>query len=176
MAAMHDRLALSVIALISVAVVAAVGVLLLGRSPASGAGELSALPGFNALLNGTSAGLLALGYAFVRAGRIQVHRACMLGAFGVSVLFLISYVAYHYAFGSRPFSGHGWIRWVYFPLLISHIALAAGIVPLALITIYRAWRGEVARHRRLARWTLPIWLYVSVTGVIVYWLLYRVGA
>jgi putative membrane protein len=171
---MHDRLALPAIALISLAVISAVGLLLLGRSTAPA--EASALPGFNALLNAASAGLLALGYAFVRAGKIQIHRACMLGAFGVSALFLISYVGYHYAFGSRPFSGQGWIRWVYFPLLISHIVLAAGIVPLALVTIYRAWRGEVVRHRRLARWTLPIWLYVSVTGVMVYWLLYRVGA
>ena len=173
---MHDRLALPAIALISVAVVAVVGMLLLGRSPESGVGDVSALPGFNALLNAMSAVLLTVGYAFVRMGKVRVHRACMLGALGVSVLFLVLYVTYHSAFGSRPFAGHGWIRWVYFPLLISHIVLAAGIVPLALATIYRAWRGEVARHRRLARWTLPVWLYVSVTGVMVYWLLYRIGA
>ncbi len=173
---MHDRLALPAIAFISIAVVTVVGVLLLGRAPAPEAGDVSALPAFNALLNGTSAVLLVLGYTFVRIGKVRVHRACMLGAFGVSVLFLISYVVYHSSFGSRPFSGQGWIRWVYFPLLISHIVLAAGIVPLALVTIYRAWRGEVAQHQRLARWTLPIWLYVSVTGVMVYWLLYRVGA
>ena len=173
---MPDRLALPAIAGISVAVVAVVGVLLLGRSPERAAREVSALPGFNAFLNGASALLLALGYACVRAGKIRAHRACMLGAFGLSALFLVSYVTYHYSFGSRPFAGQGWIRWVYFPLLISHIALAAGIVPLALVTIYRALRGEVARHRRLARWTLPVWLYVSVTGVMVYWLLYRGGA
>jgi putative membrane protein len=172
---MHDRLALPAIALISIAVVTAVGVLLLGRAPQLEAGDASALPGFNALLNTTSAMLLALGYGFVRMGRIQVHRACMLGAFAVSALFLISYVVYHAAFGSRPFTGQGWIRWIYFPLLVSHIALAACIVPLALLTIFRAWRGQVARHRRLARWTLPLWLYVSVSGVMVYWLLYRVG-
>lgn len=173
---MHDRLALPAIALISVAVVGVVGALLLGRSPGGGVGDVSALPGFNAMLNAMSALLLTTGYVFVRTGNVRVHRACMLGAFGVSVLFLVSYVTYHSAFGSRPFAGHGWIRWVYFPLLISHIVLAAGIVPLALATIYRAWRGEVARHRRLARWTLPLWLYVSVTGVMVYWLLYRIGA
>jgi putative membrane protein len=173
---MHDRLALPAIAGISVAVVAVVGLLLLGRPPVPAAGEVSALPGFNAFLNGVSAVLLAMGYAFVRAGKIRAHRACMLGAFGVSVLFLVSYVTYHYSFGSRPFAGQGWIRWVYFPLLISHIVLAAGIVPLALLTIYRALCGEVARHRRLARWTLPVWFYVSVTGVMVYWLLHRVGA
>jgi uncharacterized membrane protein YozB (DUF420 family) len=159
-----------------VAVVAVVGVLQLGRAPQPGAGAASALPGFNASLNGLSAALLALGYAFVRAGKIRAHRTCMLGAFLVSTLFLVSYVAYHASFGSRAFAGQGWIRWVYFPLLISHIALAAAIVPLALVTIYRALRGEVARHRRLARWTFPLWLYVSVTGVMVYWLLYRAGA
>jgi putative membrane protein len=96
-----------------------------------------------------------------------------VAAFGVSVLFLLSYVAYHYGFGSRPFTGVGWIRLVYFPLLISHIVLAAMVVPLALMTIYRTWRGEFGRHRRIARWTLPLWLYVSVTGVVVYWMLYR---
>ena len=172
----QDRWALPAIAGISVAVVAVVGILLLGRSPQSTVAEASGLPGLNAFLNGASALLLALGFAFVRAGRIRAHRACMLGAFGLSLLFLVSYVAYHYSFGSRPFAGQGWIRWVYFPLLLSHIALAAAIVPMALVTIYRALRGDVARHRRLARWTLPVWLYVSVTGVMVYWLLYRMGA
>jgi putative membrane protein len=172
---MHDRLALPAIAFISIAVVTAVGVLLLGHASGPGAGDASALPGVNALLNATSAILLVLGYTFVRMGKVHVHRACMLGASGVSVLFLVSYVVYHSSFGSRPFSGEGWIRWVYFPLLISHVVLAAAIVPLVLVTIYRGWRGEIARHRRVARWTLPIWLYVSVTGVMVYWLLYRVG-
>jgi putative membrane protein len=166
-----DRVVLPAIAIISVAVVAAVGFLQLGRTPA--AATSSVLPGVNATLNGLSAVLLALGFALVRAGKVRAHRACMLGAFGVSALFLVSYVVYHSSFGSRPFAGQGWIRWVYFPLLISHIVLAAAIVPLALVTIYRALRGEVARHRRLARWTLPVWLYVSVTGVMVYWLLYR---
>jgi putative membrane protein len=172
---MQDRLALPAIALISVAVVGVVGLLLLGRSPAGEVEDGSVLPGFNAFLNATSALLLAGGYLFVRQGRVRAHRACMLGAFAVSVLFLVSYVAYHATAGSRPFTGQGWIRWIYFPLLISHIALAAGIVPLALVTIYRAWRGEVGRHRRVARWTLPVWLYVSVTGVMVYWLLHRTG-
>jgi putative membrane protein len=156
--------------------VGVVGVLLLGRSPANVVDDASALPGFNAVLNATSALLLGVGYAFVRRGRVRAHRACMLGAFGVSALFLVSYVVYHATFGSRPFAGQGWIRWIYFPLLISHIVLAAGIVPLALVTIYRAWQGEVGRHRLLARWALPVWLYVSVTGVMVYWLLYRAGS
>jgi putative membrane protein len=173
--AMQDRVALPTIACISVAVVGVVGVLLLGRSPVSAAAEVSALPGFNAFLNGLSATLLMVGYAFIRRGQRGAHGACMLAALGASLVFLASYVAYHYWFGSRPFAGQGWIRWVYFPLLASHIVLAAAIVPLALVTIYRAWRGEFARHRRLARWTLPVWLYVSVTGVMVYWFLYGAG-
>ena len=172
---MQDRLALPAIALISVAVVGVVGVLLLGRPAGGEVSDTSALPGVNAFLNASSALLLSTGYVFVRLGRIRVHRACMMAAFGMSVLFLVSYVAYHATSGSRPFTGQGWIRWVYFPLLISHIVLAAGIVPLALVTIYRALRGEIGPHRRLARWTLPVWLYVSVTGVMVYWLLYRTG-
>jgi uncharacterized membrane protein YozB (DUF420 family) len=97
----------------------------------------------------------------------------MLSAFGVSALFLVSYVIYHYYAGSRPFAGQGWIRPVYFGLLITHIILAAVIVPLALTTIYRALTGQFSRHRRIARWTLPIWLYVSVTGVAIFLLLYR---
>jgi uncharacterized membrane protein YozB (DUF420 family) len=97
----------------------------------------------------------------------------MLGAFAVSVLFLICYLIYHYQAGSRAFAGHGWIRPIYFVLLVSHIVLAALIVPLALTTIYRGLSVQFDRHVRLARWTLPIWLYVSVTGVVVYWLLYH---
>jgi uncharacterized membrane protein YozB (DUF420 family) len=97
----------------------------------------------------------------------------MLSAFGVSSLFLASYVVYHASAGSRPFPGTGWLRPVYFALLVSHVLLAAVIVPLALMTIWRALRGQFDRHRRLARWTLPLWLYVSVTGVVIYWMLYH---
>ena len=106
---------------------------------------------------------------------MKAHKTCMLTALGVSSLFLVSYVIYHYHAGSKPFGGHGWIRGVYYPLLISHLILAALIVPLALTTLYRAWRGQFARHRRIARWTLPVWLYVSVTGVLIYWMLYHLG-
>ena len=137
--------------------------------------RLTLLPTLNAALNATAALALLAGYAAIRRRRIGVHRACMLTAFGVSTLFLISYVVYHYSAGSRPFAGHGWIRPVYFALLVSHIALAAAIVPLALITIYRALSSQFGRHRRIARWTLPVWLYVSVTGVLVYWMLYHLG-
>jgi len=167
-----ERAALAAIWLVSVLVVALVGLLLLApRSP--GGRDVSALPAVNAALNAASAVLLATGYAMIRARRIAAHRACMLAAFAVSTLFLISYVTYHASAGSRLFGGQGAVRAVYFVLLLSHIVLASAIVPLALVTIYRALAGRFNRHVRIARWTLPIWLYVSVTGVIVYWMLYR---
>ena len=119
--------------------------------------------------------LLVAGWVAIRRRRVTVHRACMLGACLVSALFLVSYVTYHYLAGSRPFGGQGWIRAVYLPILISHIVLAAAMVPLVLTTLYRALSGQFARHAPLARRTLPIWLYVSVTGVVVYLLLYRLG-
>jgi putative membrane protein len=172
---MTERVALSGIGIVSVAVVLAVAVLLLGRGPAGGALDVSALPALNAFLNGTSAVLLIAGYVFIRRRQVTAHLTCMLTAFGVSVLFLISYVVYHYHAGSRPFTGPGWVRPIYFVLLISHIVLAAAIVPLALTTIYRAVSSQFARHLKLARWTLPIWLYVSVTGVLVYWMLYHLA-
>ncbi|MFQ5990773.1 MAG: DUF420 domain-containing protein, partial [Candidatus Methylomirabilales bacterium] len=169
---MRDRVALSVIGLTSSLVVAAVGFLLLGRQPQIGAVQnVSALPVVNAFLNGTTAALLTTGYFFIRQRKVTAHKTCMLTAFGVSILFLVSYVTYHYQAGSKPFEGQGWIRGIYFAVLISHLVLAALIVPFALTTIYRAWRGQFARHMRIARWTLPLWLYVSVTGVIVYWML-----
>lgn len=173
---MKDRVALSWIGLVSLLVVAAVGVLLVGRQSQTGAVQgVSALPAVNAVLNGTSGALLTAGYCFIRRRKVTAHLACMLTAFGVSCLFLLSYVIYHYHAGSKHFGGHGWIRGVYYPLLISHLSLAALIVPLALTTMYRAWRGQFARHMRIARWTLPVWLYVSVTGVIVYWMLYHLA-
>jgi putative membrane protein len=171
---MRDRVALPVIALVSVAVVAVVGVLLLGHAPGRGGrSDVGALPVLNALLNGASAVLLTGGWIAIRRRRVDVHRACMLGAFCVSTLFLVSYVVYHALAGSRAFAGQGWLRGLYFVLLISHIVLAAAMVPFVLTTLYRALGGEFARHARLARRTLPVWLYVSVTGVVVYWMLYR---
>jgi uncharacterized membrane protein YozB (DUF420 family) len=133
------------------------------------------LPFVNALLNGSSAVLLGLGYAFIRRRRVTAHRRCMLGAFAVSLLFLVSYVVYHAQAGSRPYAGHGAARAIYLVLLISHIILAAAILPLALTTLYRAWRGDFSRHVRIARRTLPLWLYVSVTGVVIYVMLYHFG-
>jgi putative membrane protein len=133
--------------------------------------DVSRLPGFHALLNGTCALLLVAGVAFVRQGRIGLHRAAMVGAFALSTIFLVSYVVYHAQTPSTPFGGEGWIRPVYFTVLISHIVLAPVILPLALYTVLRAFRAEYARHRRIARWTFPLWLYVAVTGVTVYWLM-----
>ena len=172
----NDRVALSMIGLVSSGVVLALAFLLGCRQPPMGAvGAVSVLPLVNACLNGTSALLLTVGYGFIRQRKVTAHKTCMVTAFVVSSCFLVSYVVYHYHAGSKPFGGHGWIRGVYYPLLLSHLVLAALIVPLALTTLYRAWRGQFARHRRIARWTLPVWLYVSVTGVLVYWMLYHLG-
>jgi len=130
----------------------------------------------NASLNALSAVLLSVGFVMIRRRRIRAHRACMLSAFFVSTAFLISYVTYHIRVGNVLFQGQGWIRPVYFTLLISHVTLAIVILPLALITLSRALREQFDRHRRIARWTLPLWLYVSVTGVIVYVMLYHLYA
>ena len=137
--------------------------------------QLSDLPAVNATLNSASALLLASGYFFIRRGKITAHRRCMVAALIASALFLTSYLIYHYNVGSVPFAGRGWIRVVYFSILITHTILAAVIVPLVLATLTRALREDFVRHRRIARWTLPLWFYVSVTGVVVYWMLYRLG-
>ena len=135
--------------------------------------RLTDLPAVNAALNATSALLLVSGYRFIRRRRITAHKICMGAALATSTLFLLSYLSYHYHIGSMPFRGQGWIRPLYFTLLISHTSLAAVIVPLAIITLYRAWKAQFTRHVRIARWTLPIWLYVSITGVVIYWMLYQ---
>ena len=131
------------------------------------------LPAVNAALNALSACLLIGGYACIRRGRRAAHQRCMLAAFLVSVLFLASYLTLRYLAGMTRFEGQGWIRPVYFTILLSHTVLAAGIVPLAIVTMARALREEHARHVRVARWTLPLWLYVAITGVVIYWLLYH---
>ena len=129
---------------------------------------------FNAFLNGVSAVLLACGYAAIRRGNMKVHKTFMIAAFSVSTAFLVSYIVYHYRVGHVLFQGQGWIRPVYFALLTSHTVLAAVIVPMILVTLRRAWIAKYDRHRVIARWTLPLWIYVSVTGVMVYVLLYQV--
>ncbi|MCS7192321.1 MAG: DUF420 domain-containing protein [Armatimonadetes bacterium] len=131
------------------------------------------LPTINAILNGTSAFLLILGYAFILKRKVSAHRACMLAAMASSTLFLVSYLIYHAQVGATKFTGIGWVRYFYFAVLISHTVLAAVVVPMALITLYRALRNEFHRHRLIARWTLPIWLYVSATGVLIYLMLYH---
>jgi putative membrane protein len=133
-------------------------------------------PALNAILNSSSAVFLTAGYVQIRRHRITSHRACMFIAFLCSVVFLASYVIYHLHAGIVHFMGQGWIRPVYFTLLTTHTILAIVIVPLVLITLSRALTAKFDRHRMIARWTLPIWLYVSVTGVIVYLLLYRLYA
>jgi len=137
--------------------------------------SLSALPTLNAFFNLTSATLLVLGFYEIRRKRVRRHRAFMLGAFASSTAFLVSYLVYHAIAGSRPFTGQGIIRYGYFGVLISHSALAAAVVPLVLVTLYRALGRRYQSHRALARWTLPIWIYVSVTGVLIYVMLYRLG-
>src|SRR5262249_39214662 len=133
---------------------------------------LTTLPLLNAILNSLSAVLLSSGYVAIRCRRVLVHKACMLAACVTSGLFLISYLTYHYHVGSKPFPGQGGIRLGYFTILLSHTLVAMVIVPLVVLTLLWAWKAQWPRHRRLARWTLPLWLYVSVTGVIVYLMLY----
>ena len=131
------------------------------------------LPAVNAVLNGLSAVLLIAGYLRMRAHRIDQHRRLMIAAFVTSSLFLISYLAYHAQVGSVRFTRQGFVRPLYFTILLTHVTLAAAIVPLAIVTLARGLTARYPQHRRIARWTLPIWLYVSVTGVLVYVLLYQ---
>lgn len=131
------------------------------------------LPTVNAALNATAAILLITGYILIRQGRKEAHRKVMLAAFATSILFLICYLVYHFQVGSVRFQKQGTIRTVYLSILLTHTVLAAAVPPLAIVTLRRAWRGQFALHRRIARITLPIWLYVSLTGVVVYWMLYR---
>jgi uncharacterized membrane protein YozB (DUF420 family) len=135
---------------------------------------VSALPHLNALLNAIAGVLLVRGWLLIRQHRWQQHRRYMIAAFITSALFLASYVTYHAQAGSRPFPGTGIARTIYFTILIPHVILAAAVLPLALMTLRRGLRRDDARHRRIARWTLPIWLFVSVSGVIVYVMLYQI--
>lgn len=135
--------------------------------------EVRDLPALNATLNSISAMLLLFGYYFIKRKEIERHRLCMGLAFLTSCLFLTSYVIYHLNAGSVPFTGEGWIRTLYFAILLTHIPLAALVPVMAIVAIYRAWRKDFAGHRRIARWTWPIWMYVSVTGVVIYIMLYE---
>jgi len=138
--------------------------------------EYAMFPVINATLNGTSAVLLLVGRGFIKRGRMAAHRAVMITALVSSSLFLTSYLYYHWHVGSVHFQGQGWTRPVYFSILISHTILAAVIVPMIIITLSRALRERFNRHRAIARWTFPLWLYVSVTGVVIYLMLYQIFA
>jgi uncharacterized membrane protein YozB (DUF420 family) len=131
------------------------------------------LPAFNAVMNATSATLVVTGYLFIRRGRVLAHRACMIAALAASTLFLAGYLTHHARVGSVPFRGTGAVRSLYFAILLTHTILAVVILPLVAVTVVRAARGRFDAHARIARVTLPLWLYVSVTGVVVYWMLYQ---
>jgi uncharacterized membrane protein YozB (DUF420 family) len=131
------------------------------------------LPALNAILNGTAAVLIVAGIYLIKSGRQRAHRAVMISAVIASSLFLISYLTYHAHIGSKHFPGQGWVRTAYFAILLTHTILAATVVPLVLITLTRGLKGRFDRHRPIARWTYPVWLYVSVTGVVIYVMLYQ---
>ncbi|HUC75273.1 MAG TPA: DUF420 domain-containing protein [Vicinamibacterales bacterium] len=135
--------------------------------------SIDALPAVNASLNAISGVLLLVAYGFIRARKIEQHRKVMIAAFTASSLFLVCYIVYHAQVGSVRFTRQGFVRPVYFTILITHVTLAAAVLPLAIITLSRGLKARYAQHRRIARWTFPIWLYVSVTGVLVYILLYQ---
>ena len=135
--------------------------------------EIQDLPALNAALNATAGVFISTGYLFIRQGHQTAHKRCMLAALATSTLFLVSYVVYHASTGSRPYQGEGLSRIVYFTILITHVVLAASVPPLAIVTLTRGLKGRYPQHRKIARWTFPIWMYVSVTGVLVYVLLYQ---
>ena len=166
-----------VIAGLSAVVVLAVAVLLLGRTDAVGPAPTVREPGtlatVNAALNGAAFCCLVLGFVFIKQKRVRAHRASMIAAFGISTAFLVTYVLHHAQVGSVPYRGVGWARTVYFAILIPHIVLAVPVVPLALLTLYRGWTDRVEAHRTVARWTWPLWAYVSLSGVLVFWMLYQ---
>lgn len=135
--------------------------------------SISDLPTLNAILNSISAILLTIGYVFIKQKNRNAHRACMVAAFATSSLFLLSYLIYHYNVGSVKFQGQGTVRLIYFAILLTHTVLAVVIVPLIFVTFARALKENFSKHRAIARWTLPLWLYVSVTGVVVYVMLYH---
>jgi putative membrane protein len=174
-AASESPTARRVIAGLSAVVFLAVAVVLyaIPRHVAPFVGEPDALATVNASLNAGAAVCLLLGYAFIKQKRILLHRAAMSTAFVLSSIFLVTYLVHHARVGSVPFREHGWVRAAYFGVLVPHVLLAAVIVPLALVTLRRGWIRDIARHRSIARRTLPIWLYVSMSGVLLYWMLYR---
>jgi putative membrane protein len=158
-------------AMVSTAAVGFLGWLLLVREGGGVDADLSFMPGVNAMLNAASATLLLLGFGAIRSGHREIHKRLMVSAFAASAVFLLGYVLYHYAHGDTQYQGTGTIRTVYFTILITHVLLSIVMLPMILTTFYLAARARFAAHKRLARWTLPIWLYVSVTGVVIYFML-----
>ena len=171
MAAHGDRSFWVFNAVVSTAAVGFLGWLLLLREGGGTHADLSFMPAVNASLNATSATFLLLGFAAIRSGHRDVHKRLMVSAFAASTVFLVGYVLYHYAHGDTPYQGVGAVRTVYFTILITHVLLSIVMLPMILTTFYLATRERFTAHRRLARWTLPIWLYVSVTGVVIYFML-----
>jgi putative membrane protein len=151
-------------------------ILVLREGDTLGGVDLRFLPGVNACLNALSSVLLVAGWVAIRRRAVRVHKRLMVAAFAASAVFLVSYLVYHWVHGDTKFQGQGWLRAVYFAVLISHIVLSMFVVPMALSAFYFAWRREFQRHRRLTRIALPIWLYVSVTGVVIYFMLRGAGA
>ena len=158
-------------AVLSLAAVGFLGWLLLLRQGGGSGADLGFMPAVNASLNATSATLLVLGFVAIRNRRKELHKRLMVAAFIASTVFLIGYVLYHYAHGDTPYTGVGPVRVLYFTILISHVLLSIVMLPMILTTFYLAWRERFQAHRKIARWTLPIWLYVSVTGVVIYFML-----
>ncbi|MBW2510179.1 MAG: DUF420 domain-containing protein [Deltaproteobacteria bacterium] len=158
-------------AVVSISAVGFLGWLLLVRDVGGVAGDLGFMPGVNAALNATSATLLLLGLAAIRSGRRDLHKRLMVSAFAASAVFLVGYVLYHYAHGDTPYQGEGALRVLYFAVLITHVVLSIAMLPMILTTFYLAARERFSAHKKLAKWTLPIWLYVSVTGVVIYFML-----
>jgi putative membrane protein len=168
-----SRAAKQVIYGLSVFVSLAVAAVIYLVPPAAAERAPSVLASVNAALNGAAGCFLVAGFVFIKRRQLDAHRRCMLTAFGLSSLFLVTYLLHHAQVGSVSFQGTGWVRTVYLALLLPHIVLAAVIVPLALFTIYRGWTGRLELHRKVARVTLPLWLYVSISGVTIYWMLYH---
>ncbi len=158
-------------AVLSTAAVGFLGWLLIIREGGGVDADLSFMPAVNASLNALAATLLVFGFAAIRSGRRELHRRLMVSAFAASAVFLVGYVIYHYAHGDTSYQGVGAMRTVYFSILISHVLLSIAMLPMILTTFYFAANERFASHRRLARWTLPVWLYVSVTGVVIYFML-----
>jgi len=169
----QDNFWLRIIYIVSLIISAAIAFLILGPRPEGIEGTLnvSALPLINATFNGINTILLVTGYILIRQKKRQQHKNVMLSAFGVSSAFLVSYVIYHW-FKAGPKQYTGEFSEIYFFILITHIILAAVIIPMALVTLYRGWTDNIKKHRKIAKITLPLWLYVSVTGVVIYWMLY----